>query len=125
MQHTITKRFEFEAAHVLPWHKGQCGRLHGHSYKLEVDLTGKLNENGIVADFSELSELVKKIIVNKFDHQDLNAFFDNPTAEVMCEFFYDVLIKNWIGAGVISQVRLWETSKCFVSYPSLYDSKNK
>lgn len=93
--HTITKRFDFEAAHVLPWHPGKCKRLHGHSYKLEVDVTGNLDENGIVADFTDLKELVKNEVVDKYDHQNLNDYFGNPTAEVMAQKFFEILSVKW------------------------------
>lgn len=125
--HTITKRFEFEAAHVLPWHPGKCARQHGHSYKLEVDVTGNLNDNGIVSDFSDIKELVKKEIVDKYDHQNLNDYFGNPTAEVMAQKFFDIISAKWRGHGVISQVRLWETANSWTSYPAkpLYETESE
>lgn len=125
--HTITKRFEFEAAHILTWHPGKCKRLHGHSYKLEVDVTGELNDNGIVADFTDLKELVKNEIVEKYDHQNLNDFFGNPTAEVMVQKFFEHLSAKWRGNGIISQVRLWETANSWVSFPSepLYETESE
>ena len=60
MSHTIGKRFSFEAGHRLgglpEGHK--CGRLHGHSYTVEVMLTATaLSGPGFVADFAALDPL--------------------------------------------------------------------
>ncbi|MBR6908475.1 6-carboxytetrahydropterin synthase, partial [bacterium] len=55
---TVTKIFKFEAAHWLPFYDGACHNLHGHSYKLEVTVTGEVKENvknpqcGMIIDFS-------------------------------------------------------------------------
>lgn len=118
----ITKRFMFEAAHELPWHSGKCKHLHGHSYKLEVTLEGELNDNGIVLDFDDLSIIVNEMIVKRYDHQYLNDFFSNPTAEMIARSIYhDITLgieKNAdLFKGVtLAYVRLWETEKCFVTY---------
>lgn len=106
----ITKIFTFDSAHRLSWHKGKCSNLHGHTYKLEVTVEGLLDENGIVIDFGDLKKIVKKEILDKYDHQDLNKFWDNPTAENMALDFYNVLKKKI----KISGLRLWETPNSYV-----------
>lgn len=112
----------FEAAHELPWHSGKCKHLHGHSYKLEVTLEGELNDNGIVLDFDDLSIIVNEMIVKRYDHQYLNDFFSNPTAEMIArEIYHSISLgmeKNAdLFKGVaLAYVKLWETEKCFVTY---------
>jgi len=70
----VTKRFHFEMAHTLYEYDGLCRNIHGHSYNLEVTLTGEpRNEpghpkDGMVLDFGDLKEMVKSKIVNRFDH---------------------------------------------------------
>jgi 6-pyruvoyltetrahydropterin/6-carboxytetrahydropterin synthase len=70
----ITKRFHFEMAHTLYEYDGLCRNIHGHSYNLEVTVTGEpRNEpghpkDGMVIDFGELKNIVKTNIVNVFDH---------------------------------------------------------
>ncbi len=70
----VTKRFHFEMAHALHGYDGLCKNIHGHSYNLEITLVGQaLNQknhpkDGMVLDFSELKNIVKKHIVAKFDH---------------------------------------------------------
>ncbi len=53
--------------HRLPFHKGLCKNIHGHSYKLNVEITGGLDKNGMVIDFFDLNKIVKPII-EKYDH---------------------------------------------------------
>ncbi len=81
----IYKEFSFEAAHRLPrvpaGHK--CGRLHGHSYKVQVHVSGEPGEkSGWIMDFAEISARVSPII-KELDHYYLNEItgLENPTSE--------------------------------------------
>lgn len=70
----VTKRFHFEMAHTLHEYDGLCRNIHGHSYNLEVTLTGEPRnqpghpKDGMVMDFGDLKKLVKSQIVSRFDH---------------------------------------------------------
>ena len=70
----ITKQFFFETGHALYGYDGKCRNVHGHSYKLEVTIIGKpINDathvkHGMVLDFGDLKTIVKKEIVDVFDH---------------------------------------------------------
>lgn len=60
---SVTKEFRFEAAHRLIKHPGKCKHLHGHSYKIEVTVTGEVDdETGMLVDFSKLSEAVNHVL---------------------------------------------------------------
>lgn len=86
----IGKTFKFEAAHHLPGHK-KCGRKHGHTYKVTVEVEGSIqNDTGMVMDLNHLGQLVNSIICN-FDHDDLNSIFQIPTCEIMAQAIYDML----------------------------------
>lgn len=70
----ITKEFKFEMAHALLGYDGPCRNVHGHSYELKVTVKGipiadashvKL---GMVMDFGDLKHIVKKEVVDVFDH---------------------------------------------------------
>src|SRR5271170_4410731 len=78
----IRKQFSFEASHVLPHHAGKCSRLHGHSYRLDVSVSGPLAVagpgTGMVIDFDELSRVVRATIAERLDHRHLNEILDNP-----------------------------------------------
>lgn len=77
MQATLTKEFKFEAAHQLLNHNGKCRRLHGHSYRVFVEVKGEikpqdgLSDEGMVVDFSVVKEAWDSI-VGDLDHQNLN-----------------------------------------------------
>ncbi len=70
----ITKEFKFEMAHALPGYDGLCKNIHGHSYELLVTVAGRpitdilSPKYGMVMDFGDLKKIVRKEIVDKFDH---------------------------------------------------------
>lgn len=67
---TVKKLGRFEASHILVGHKGKCGRLHGHSYKFEVTVTGRrLSDVGMLMDFTDIP--IKRIEA-VYDHRHLN-----------------------------------------------------
>lgn len=88
--YTIRKEFHFSAAHQL---KGlpkdhPCSRIHGHNYIVIFELRSKkLNSVGFVKDYRELDK-VKTWIDSNFDHQNLNDYFKQPSAEYIAEFLY-------------------------------------
>jgi 6-pyruvoyltetrahydropterin/6-carboxytetrahydropterin synthase len=115
----IVKTFSFDAAHRLPNHNGKCKNLHGHTYKLEVAVSGPVgyrpgsSDEGMVVDFGQIKETVKPYIDSQLDHQFLNEsvalFGMPPTAEVIaCNIFRT--IQFGISSRVhLEYVRLWET----------------
>jgi len=116
---SITKIFEFAAAHHLPYHEGLCKNIHGHGFKLEITVTGAIQTNGsatgMIIDFKELKNIVNKVILVHLDHTDLNDIFENPTAETMAKHIADNL--NLIFSTVkIVKVRLWETSTSYATW---------
>jgi 6-pyruvoyltetrahydropterin/6-carboxytetrahydropterin synthase len=70
----VTKKFIFDMAHALYGHDGPCKNIHGHTYHLFVTIIGKPNseinnpKNGMVIDFTDLKDLVKKEVTDHFDH---------------------------------------------------------
>ena len=110
----ICKHYSFSAAHTLPnVHAGhQCSRLHGHNYKVEIELRGEANNHetygsGMVEDFSEIDGRMKAILA-ELDHRLLNSVIDNPTAENIAAW-----ILGKYPLGNIWRVRVWETDKCW------------
>ncbi len=106
----IKKSFTFEAAHVLPHHPGKCGRLHGHSYRLEVALAGPLQTAGpaagMVEDFEVVSRVVKAAVVSELDHRSLNEIVANPTAELILAWIWSRLAPE---LPTLNELVLWET----------------
>jgi 6-pyruvoyltetrahydropterin/6-carboxytetrahydropterin synthase len=111
VQTSVTCSFTFEAAHRLAWHPGRCRNLHGHSYRLDVTVSGTLDHNGVVIDFDRLSAIVDEEVMARFDHRDLNEVIDNPTAELLAHEAWRLLAD----AGVaLTALRLWETTTSWV-----------
>ena len=88
----LSKTFRFEAAHRLPkvpeGHK--CGRLHGHSYQVDVIIKGTPDpETGMVIDFGEITKAWEPLQL-RLDHYYLNEIegLENPTSEVLSEWIY-------------------------------------
>ncbi len=110
----------FSAAHEIKGYKGKCSNLHGHNWKIKVEvLANKTNEIGICIDFKELKAITNKVI-EKFDHKylnDLDSFKDNnPTAENISRYLY-TKIKTILPEGIkMDSVTTWETDKYSINY---------
>ena len=114
---SVTKLFEFEAAHYLPDHLGLCKNLHGHSYKLEVEVSGLMNESGMIMDFSDLKKIINDSIIEKYDHILLNNYFYLPTAETMVSYFVGIVTVFLQSTTVtLERIRLWETSSGYCEW---------
>lgn len=121
---SIVKEFAFEAAHILPSHPGKCSRLHGHSYKVEIGLTGEVDSvTGFVMDFADLKNLMEPII-KRFDHQCLNWFIQYPSAEnIACHIAHELYGQFNIGTPHPDYlrffVRVQETEGCAATWDSI------
>lgn len=134
-QVAVFRKESFNAAHRLfnpAWDEatnakvfGKCAlpNFHGHNYELVVKVTGVPDpETGYVMDMKELSDLVQELIVERFDHRNLNLdtveFRNlNPTAENIAVVCWQ-LLRPRIPAVLDLQVRLYETPRNYVEYPA-------
>lgn len=116
MKTKLYKDFTFEAAHHLPnvpeGHK--CGRLHGHSFVVRLEITGEVDEyTGWIIDFAEIKAIFKPIL-DRLDHYYLNDIpgLENPTSEVLAKWIWNqvkpqllilsaVVVKETCSAGCI------------------------
>lgn len=70
----LTKIFHFDTGHALAGYDGKCRNVHGHSYTLEVTVMGEPIQDpnnvkfGMVIDFGDLKTLVKKNVIDDYDH---------------------------------------------------------
>lgn len=87
----VTREFTFDSAHFLTNYYGKCERVHGHTYRLQVTLEGKVQKNGLILDFVVLKRLVKKQILEKLDHYLLNDVIENPSAERVVMWMWEQL----------------------------------
>ena len=77
----LRKEFTFDAAHNLIRYRGACERLHGHTYRLAVEIAGSVNDDDMIIDFCEVSSAVRERVLSKLDHAYLNDILEQPTAE--------------------------------------------
>jgi 6-pyruvoyltetrahydropterin/6-carboxytetrahydropterin synthase len=144
----ITREFSFEMAHALLNHDGPCRNVHGHSYRLFVTVSGKPVHarsdpgNGMVMDFDDLKEIVRKEIISVFDHSLiiskyydeekkmlLRGMFENliladyqPTCENLIADFAE-RIKKQLPPGIkLHSLKLYETAN---SYAEWFASDNE
>ena len=133
----LTKRFSFEMAHALFNYDGKCRNIHGHSYKLYVTIIGSVKndesspKDGMVCDFSILKEIVKKEIINVFDHAlilnkrdaekhnltETNPrtilFSLQPTCENIMIHFKNLIVKKLPHDISLINIKLYETEDSF------------
>lgn len=130
----VYRKEHFNAAHrlnVADWDAalnekvfGKCNlpNYHGHNYELEVKVVGEPDKRtGYVMDMKLLSDLIKREVLQRFDHKNLNLdtkeFRElNPTAENIVMVIYD-LLRPHIESSFDLQIRLYETPRNFVEYP--------
>ena len=132
----IAKRFRWEAAHRLPWHTGDCCHLHGHSYRMMVEVEGTPDDRGMLIDFKHLKRVLKPL-VDRMDHATLVAENDtelrsaldtlstkqvvlpfDSTAENLASFVADHLVteaRDVLHDHSVTDVRVqvWETETCY------------
>jgi 6-pyruvoyltetrahydropterin/6-carboxytetrahydropterin synthase len=144
----VTKEFTFEMAHALWNYDGPCRNVHGHSYRLFVTLSGTPvgetgnPKNGMVIDFTDLKSIVKKEIVNLFDHavvvsrrfdkekmEMFTKMFGNavlvdyqPTCENLVSDFADRISRQLPPGVKLHSLKLYETAR---SYAEWYASDNQ
>ncbi len=80
-----------DCAHLLPGH-AKCGRLHGHTYRVEVVVDGPPT-GGMVIDFADLKAQVRSVL-SRYDHRHWNDFLDYPTVENICQRLADDLAEK-------------------------------
>ena len=128
----VTEIVEFCYGHRLLRYKGKCAHLHGHNGRVEIELASpSLNEQSMVADFSDINRIVKEWIDQNLDHRMLLHRNDplvpvlkkhdeplflmdgDPTAEAIAKLIFDYAASQGLQ---VAKVRLWETPGSIASY---------
>jgi 6-pyruvoyltetrahydropterin/6-carboxytetrahydropterin synthase len=101
---------------------GKCNNPHGHghNYVVEVLVGGAVDaETGMVVNLAALDEVVRKKVLDRFDHANLNLdpYFKNrvPTTENLCRAVFD-LLRDAMPMGELTRVRVEETENNFFEY---------
>ncbi len=87
----IAKEFHWEMGHRLPEHFGKCKNIHGHSYRMIVELEGSLDDQGMIMDYFDLKKIVTPII-EELDH----AFMVYEKDKEIIKFLESVKSKKMI-----------------------------
>jgi 6-pyruvoyltetrahydropterin/6-carboxytetrahydropterin synthase len=117
MKVELKKEYRFEAAHVLPrvppGHK--CARMHGHSYRVELALTGEVDPaTGWLVDFGLIDDAWQPLHL-RFDHHTLNEVpgLENSTCENLAAYIWAALRPT---VPQLSAVTVWETVDASCTY---------
>ncbi|NEP85649.1 MAG: 6-carboxytetrahydropterin synthase QueD [Okeania sp. SIO2C2] len=117
----IGKEFRFEASHQLPNHDGKCARLHGHSWRGVIYVSGNELVNsggkqGMIMDYGDIKKHLKPLLYDYLDHYHLNETTGlvNPTSEAIAKWIYEQL-ENKIPGLVAVRIDETCTSKCIYS----------
>jgi len=120
-KYTLKVVTDFASAHSLRDYPGECRRLHGHNWKVEVEVTAtELDGLGMAIDFKGIKKAAR-LATGELDHRYLNEIppFDelNPTAENIAAHLYGRLGEDLNSERVkVSAITLWETERACVRY---------
>lgn len=120
-RYTLRILTDFASAHTLPGYAGACARMHGHNWKVEVEVEARaLDEIGMGIDFKVIKDAARDLAA-QLDHRYLNDIepFNriNPTAENLAAWFYRGLAGRLNDERVrVLAVTLWETDRACVRY---------
>jgi 6-pyruvoyltetrahydropterin/6-carboxytetrahydropterin synthase len=91
-----------DCAHSLPGHP-KCGRLHGHTYRVDIAIEGEVAD-GMILDFADLRDRVRRTL-EPYDHASWNEVLDYPSVENICTLLAGRLRE---AVGFPLTVRVWE-----------------
>mgnify|MGYP000206284550 FL=1 len=142
----IGKVIQWDMGHRVLNHRSVCKGLHGHRYKAEICVEGKLieekgaSEEGMVIDFADIKKVAQKFIQEELDHafmvwdrdHELLEFFKSsqghkpvivpftPTAENVAAYIFNKLKDKFTDVfqtGLkLQSVKLWETPSSYAVY---------
>ncbi len=118
----LTIEEHFSSAHQLRGYRGKCENLHGHNWRVILNVKGsQLNDIGLLIDFSDLKAMLKKILT-LLDHTNINdiPYFaeNNPSSENIARYIADMMEKELSSGNfttvLLDSITVWEseTSRC-------------
>jgi 6-pyruvoyltetrahydropterin/6-carboxytetrahydropterin synthase len=135
MKISITRQYTWEMGHALWKHQGKCFHPHGHNYRMEVEVSGPVLDDGMVVDFSDIDDWIEPLIEGDLDHKfwmnddderhhggNLHPDFDvsthpfEPTAENLAVWFWAIWedfsrsAHAWPGV-VLERITIYETDR--------------
>ena len=118
--YTLSVETMISTAHRLRDYDGPCARIHGHNWKIRLEVKATVTDDkGIVLDFTTLEQNLQQV-TSSYDHQLINDVspFDvlNPTAENLAKHIYDQVEKLLPAQIRMKKISVWETDRYMVSY---------
>jgi 6-pyruvoyltetrahydropterin/6-carboxytetrahydropterin synthase len=122
---TLTTEFTFDSAHYIKDYDGPCGRLHGHTYRVQIEaIATQLHSSEycphpvMVADFRSLRWAKRDVTKGGLDHGLLNDVLPKgyeTTAEMIAQYIWEETKKR-VSQDVKVKVRVSETPNSWVEY---------
>ena len=128
----VSREIDFCYGHRLLNYEGKCRYLHGHNGRAVISVEGeKLDDRGMVLDFSDIKKSVSTWIDDNLDHrmilnradpivpilqemgEPVYLIDENPTAENIAKLIFE---QTRLLDVPIVEVRLWETPRCYATY---------
>lgn len=129
----IAKEFKWEMSHRLPFHNGPCKNIHGHTYKVIIEIEGDIDVNLMVLDYYDVYKIMNpliKMLDHSFmcDSEDdlmINFLKENnfkiviiegfSTAENIVEFFFSKIKDKFSEYNNIKKlkIRVYETEDVY------------
>lgn len=109
---SLSAIFNLAAAHRLIDYHGECENFHGHNYKIIVQIEGLVQKNGLVLDFKEIKKIYQEKVHAVLDHQNLNDFIPNPSAENLAIWLW----KKMQADLPLQRITIYETDNYFCKY---------
>ena len=101
---------------------GKCNNPHGHghNYRIEVTVAGQIDPvTGMVINMADLDRVVNALILQRFDHMNLNldSLFTNrvSTTENLTIAIFD-LLQPALQPAILEKIRIEETENNFFEY---------
>jgi 6-pyruvoyltetrahydropterin/6-carboxytetrahydropterin synthase len=110
----------FSSAHQLRGYKGKCEDLHGHNWKVEIEIESEeLDDIGMLMDFKDVKKLLKEM-VDELDHKmlnDIEPFTDiNPSSELVAKYIHET-ISGRLPEGIdLARTSIWESENSKATY---------
>jgi len=118
--YALTVRTSFAAAHRLRGYDGNCERLHGHNWQVDVTVESELlDDRGIALDFRTVKSAVNDLLA-ALDHRYLNEVspFDrlNPSSENLARYLFEEMEKKIPAPARVARVTVWESEDARAEY---------
>ncbi len=118
--YALTVRTSFSAAHRLREYEGNCERLHGHNWQVEVTVEADaLDSRGMALDFRAIKGALGETLAG-FDHRYLNEVppFDglNPSSENLAQHIFEEMERKVAAPVRVARVTVWESEDARAEY---------